>query len=217
MRRIADLVDDEVRRTPFLEAALADGIVNYSALARRLKPRIERELLRKVSASAVMMALRRLETRVARRTGGRAAASIGVGDLTVRSGLMEFTYHHSATIRGKQGRLLARLGHGADAFATYTQGVSQVMLIVNARFERVVEECLAGEHRVATVRGLSALVLRLSPSVVRTPGAYYRILKELAWENINVVDVVSTFTEFTIVIEDRQVDLAFATLRALAR
>lgn len=215
MERIADLVEAEIRRAPFLEWALAERIINHSALARRVRPRIERASGRRVSVSAVMMALRRLEPRATKRLGGREKSAASFGEVTVRSGLMEFTYHNSATIRTKQSRLLARIGRAPDAFATFTQGVSQGMLIVNSRFEPQVEECFAGEHRVAVLRDLSAVVLRLAPAVVRTPGTYYRILKQLAWDDINVIDVVSTYTEFTIVVEDHQVDRAFAALRAL--
>jgi hypothetical protein len=56
-------------------------------------------------------------------------------------------------------------------------------------------------------------VIRLAPSTVRSPGVYYSILKQLAWRAINVVDVVSTYTEFTIVVEHADVDRAFAALR----
>jgi hypothetical protein len=41
----------------------------------------------------------------------------------------------------------------------------------------------------------------------------YAILKRLAWQNLNVVDVVSTATEFTIVVSNEQVDQAFSALR----
>lgn len=215
MDRISNIVEEEIRRTPFLEAALVDGIINHSALARRLRTRIERRLLRKVSVAAIMMALRRLATRIAKRTGGRTRAGPEVGELTVRSNLMEFTFRNSPTLRAKHRRLLGRLAHAPDAFVTYTQGVSQAMVIVSAGLERAVEESFAGEARVATLRNLSAMVLRLPPAIVKTPGAYYRILKQLAWENINVVDVVSTYTEFTIVLDDGQVSAAFAALRGL--
>lgn len=214
MLRVSDVVEEEVRRAPFLEAALVDGIVNHSALARRLRPGVERRLLRKVSIAAVMMAVRRLEPEVARRIGGRRSMP-AVGDLTVRSNLMEFTFRTSATLRASHRRFLGRLAHAPDGFVTYTQGVSQVMLIVSASLERAVEEAFAGESRVATLKNLSALVLRLAPTVVKTPGAYYRILKQLAWQDINVIDVVSTYTEFTIILDDGQVNAAFAALRAL--
>jgi hypothetical protein len=59
MLRISDLVEQTVLETPFLEEALGLGLINLSSLARRLKPRIEKALLRKVSASAVTMALKR--------------------------------------------------------------------------------------------------------------------------------------------------------------
>lgn len=202
-----------VRTTPFLEAALADGIINHSALARRLKRPIERALLRKVSEPAVMMALRRLGPRLGRKTIRAARPEPPMAELTVRSDLIEFTYHRSATIRTQQRRLLARLERHPDAFVTYTQGVTQAMLIIGASFEPVVEEVFADEHRVAVLRHLAAVVIRLTPAVVKTPGAYYQILKQLAWQNVNVIDVVSTYTELTIVIEDSQVAVAFAALR----
>ena len=215
MDRISDIVEEEVRRTPFLEAALVDGILNHSALARRLRTRIERRLLRKVSAAAIMMALRRLGPRISKRTGGRSRPGPELSELTVRSNLMEVTFRNSPTLRAKHRRLLGRLAHQPEAFVTYTQGISQAMLIVSAGVERAVEEAFAGESRVATLRNLSAMVLRLPPAIVKTPGAYYRILKQLAWENINVIDVVSTYTEFTIVLDDGQVTAAFAALRRI--
>jgi hypothetical protein len=215
MQRISDLVLEEVRRSAFLEAALADGLINHSALARRLKPRIERRLLRKVSSAAVMMALRRLDLPTSSRAAPVRRHGPVLGEITVRSRLMEYTFHNSSTLRDKQRRLLARLARVPDAFLTYTQGVSEAMLIVSAGLERVVDEVFAGEHRVATLRGLSALVLRLPGSAIKTPGTYYRILKQLAWEHINVVDIVSTYSELTIVIHDGQVDTAFSAMRGL--
>ncbi len=216
MRRISDLVEAEVRASPFLEKALGDGIVNHSALARRIRPRIEKAMLERVSVAAITMALRRLRPAVLRRTGVRNPRVGRIREITVRSDLVELTFHNSATIRERQRTLLGRLARAHDTFLTYTQGVSEVMLIVSSRAEKTVTEVMAGEQLMATVRSLAALVIRLGAEVVRTPGVYYGILKELAWQGVNVVDVVSTSTEFTIVVENAQVEVAFATLRRLA-
>jgi aspartokinase len=216
MLRISDLVAAEVRASPFLEKALADGIVNHSALARRLRPAIERALLQRVSVAAITMALRRLRPTVLRRTSPRTRGRQRIRDITVRSGLTEFTYHNSPTIRERQRALIGRLARAHDTFLTSTQGVSEVMLIVSSGAEKLVAEVMRGERLLAMVHGLSALVIRLAAEVVRTPGVYYGILKELAWQGVNVVDVVSTNTEFTIVVENPQVEMAFAILRRLA-
>ena len=209
MRRISDLVEAEVRNTPFLEDALTDGIINHSALARRLRPAIERELLRPVSQAAVMMAIRRVAP--ARRR--KPARSARLGQLTLRSHLTALTYQASPQSAAKVRRLFDRLSRRRREFVTYTQGVSEIMVVVSADAEDAAAEAMAGEHQIARLRHLAAIVIRLPQATVRRPGVYYGLLKQLAWRDINVVDVVSTFTEFTIVVEDSDVDGAFGALR----
>jgi len=48
-------------------------------------------------------------------------------------------------------------------------------------------------------------------------GVYYYILKQLAWEGINIVQVVSTSNEFTIVVNQAEIDIAFKILMNLKR
>lgn len=208
MRRIADIVEAELRKTPFLEEGLAAGFINHSALARRLRPIVERELLKPASQAAIMMAIRRMP-RARRR---KAPKPERFDQLTVRAPLTALTFQASPQTGVKMRRLFDRLSRRGE-FVTYTQGVSEVMVVVSERAEESAAEALAGEHQIARLRHLAAIVIRLTPSTVRRPGVYYGILKQLAWRSINVVDVVSTFTEFTIVVEDKDVDAAFSALR----
>lgn len=212
MLRIAELVEQAVLASPLLEDALATGIVNLSALARRLKPSIEKALMKEVSDAAVMMALKRLTPKLARRMRAERRSIKRLGDLTVRSELVELTFRISDTIWAKYKRLLQRIEGSPGTFVTYTQGVFEVMLIVSAQIEAKVLEIFHGERLASRVRELSAIVIRLAPSTVETPGVYYAILKRLAWMNVNVVDVVSTYTEFTIVVPTHDVDRAFSVL-----
>jgi hypothetical protein len=47
------------------------------------------------------------------------------------------------------------------------------------------------------------------------PGVYSYILKALAWDGIPVIEVVSTSNEFTIILEDRNIDPAFGLIKRL--
>ena len=213
MRRISDLVEEHVAETPLVEEFLGLGLLNLSALARHLRPRLRQALERPVSVASVVMALKRLGPRVASRTKRPTTRTARPSDLTVRSNLVELTYHVSTSIRDKHRKLLIRMQKSDDAFVTYTEGVTEAMLMVSAGHEATAEEVFAGERQLSKVRHLSAIVIRLAPGVVETPGVYYSILKSLAWQNINVVDVVSTRTEFTIMVHDDVVDRAFSALR----
>lgn len=208
MRRIADIVEAHVLGTPFLEQALADGLINHSALARRLRPAIQKELLRPVSEAAIMMAIRRSVP-----SRKKPAKTAPLGEVTVRSNLTALTYQASPNTGAKVRRLFDRLTRRSGQFVTYTQGVSEVMVVVSAAAEDAAASAMAGEHQIARLHNLAAIVIRLAPATVRRPGVYYGILKQLAWRNLNVIDVVSTYTEFTIVVEHAQVDRAFSALR----
>ncbi len=213
MRRIADVVEEYVLETPLVEEHVSLGLMNLSALARHLRPRIRAALLRPVSEAAIVMALKRLGPRLAARAGRPVTRTARPTDLTVRSNLVELTFSASDTVREKHRRLLQRANRVEDAFVTYTQGVSEVMIMLSAGLEKTALEVFAGERLVARLHDLSAIVIRLARSTVDTPGVYYAILKRLAWQNLNVVDVVSTYTEFTIVVANDSVDLAFSALR----
>jgi hypothetical protein len=213
MRTVAEVIEEQVAAAPFLEDALALGILNLSALARRLRPRVEEALHKEVSDAAVMMALKRLEPRFA----GKSAAVIRVlrrmGELTVRSNLVEFTFRNSETILERQRELLAAIHRRSDTFLTVTQGVLEVTIIASATFTRRIEEVFASERTVSRLDNLSAINIRLPKETVQTPGVHYVLLKQLAFADINVVEVVSTFTELTVVLSHQEVDRAFSVLK----
>jgi len=47
------------------------------------------------------------------------------------------------------------------------------------------------------------------------PGLYYYIFKKLAWDGINILEVVSTSNEFTILLKDEDIDKAFSVIKHL--
>src|SRR3989338_2569000 len=54
-----------VERSRYLSEAISKGIINYSSLARYIKPELEQMLMKKISNASVVMALNRLESEFA--------------------------------------------------------------------------------------------------------------------------------------------------------
>jgi hypothetical protein len=46
---------------------------------------------------------------------------------------------------------------------------------------------------------------------------YYYIFQSLAWEGIVIDEVISTSNEFTIVVNENQIDLAFSVIKDLKK
>jgi hypothetical protein len=50
---------------------------------------------------------------------------------------------------------------------------------------------------------------------VSVPGIYYFVFQRLSWEGINIYEVISTSNEFTILVNEEQVDKAFRIIKDL--
>lgn len=212
MVTVTEMVKKLVTGSPLLEEGLARSIINLSALARQLQPEIETALMKPVSESAILMALKRFSTRLEILEMRQRTAMDNAGNLTVRSDLCEFTFMKSETLLDSQKDLILALENRRDNFVTFTQGVHEVTVIINADLGNLVAKFFQGERMLSRIMNLSAITINLHPQSVNTPGVHYAILKQLAWKNINVVEVVSTFTEFTIILAREDVDRTFSLL-----
>ncbi len=211
MITINKLLEQIILRTPFLEEGLSQGIINLSALSRKVRPQIEKELLKPVSESAILMALKRLLPDIMSKSENMDV-NLKAGDITVRSGLTEFTYLKSATLIENKMQLLDEIKSSGDFFVTITQGVHETTMIVNSSLEKRLEEIFRGETLVKKIDDLAAITIRLTGDMVYLPGVHYNILKQLAWHNINIIEVVSTYTEFNIILQKKEVDTSFSIL-----
>jgi len=211
MITINELLEQIILRTPFLEEGLSQGIINLSALSRKIRPQIEKELLKPVSESAILMALKSLLPDIMSNSK-EIDINLKAGDITVRSGLTEFTYLKSATLIENKMQLLDEVKLRGDFFVTITQGVHETTMIVNSSLEKRLEEIFRGETLVKKIDDLAAITIRLTGEMVYLPGVHYNILKQLAWYNINIIEVVSTYTEFNIILQKKEVDTSFSIL-----
>ncbi len=213
MLAVASVVEEVVRSTPFLEEGIAAGILNLSAVARRIRRDVERSLDKEVSDAAVMMALRRLAPRLSHGERPTLRLLRQIRDLTVRSSLVEFTYRTSPTLLERQRELLRVIAKDRHVFLTTTQGVYEMTLIASAAIERRIEDAFEGEKLVSRLADLSAIIIVLPIKSVEIPGVHYTLLKQLAMHGLNVTEVVSTYSELTIVLGKDDVDRAFSVLK----
>jgi len=219
MISVQEAVTEIVRASPFIQEALSQGIINLSAFARKIHPEVETRVKKEIKVGAIIVALKRFTIELRRNNVGKINFLKQIGDLTVRSNLTEFTFAFPATdvLLAKQNELLTRIKDEKDAFCTVSQGVLETTIIVSKNVEETVEEIFGDVKLISSFRNLSSITIKLPNETVETPGAYHTILALLAWEGINVIEVVSTYTELTIVFHDEDVDKAFSTLKRAFR
>ncbi len=215
MLSIATKVERIVMESSFLTEGLGRGLINLSELARQLQPQLESDLWKPVGQAAVVMALRRVAERLPQQpVGGSSVARLSnkTGELTTRTELTEFTFRYSDCTHECHQRLLAMAEPMRGAFVTVTRGVNEVMVVCSRSLIPVVEEAFSGERILVRQENLNAVTLHLHPDTKRTPGVYHAVLKQLAWDKINLVNMICTYTELTILLEQNQTGAAFSVL-----
>lgn len=212
MKTISDALLDVIMEYPYLELGLAMGLVNVAALARRLQPRLEELLHRPVTPSAIAMALHRLQPRLKERAPRFLPEHRRMVSMTVRSGLIKTTFPRTPQTIKKLTRLTARVRVEQDPYLTFTWGAREITLILDRSLGPELDEIFAGETALARWNHLAAISMGLPNEIKMVPGIYYNILKTLAWNGINVIEVISTYSEITAVLELKDVDTAFGVL-----
>ncbi len=218
MIKIADIVQDLVRRSPFVLEALGEGLVNVSALARKLQPEVEQVLGKTVKPGAIVMAVNRMSRGELTYEDRRLRSFFQqLGDISVRANLSDYTFRNSDTLLERQAELLTLIGQFSNVFYTFSQGVSETTIIVGNAIEIQLESIFAREQLLTKEQDLASITLMLPTENRSLYGLYYYILKDLAWYGINLIELISTSNEFTIIVQQNDLEPAFSVLTSLRK
>ena len=215
MRTISSAVEDYIKSKPFLISALSQGIINLTSLSRIIKSDIEVSLKKEVKYGAIVMALKRLSNELEFRTTFKIVKIIkDIGDITVRSSLVDYNFKVSDTLLSNQAKVLAKVDNNDD-FYTSSRGVNECNIVVSGNLISLVEDILKNEILLSKQENLSSISIKLPSENVSIPGVYYFVFQRLSWEGINIYEVISTSNEFTILVNEDQVDKAFKVIKDL--
>lgn len=214
MKTIAACVEEILIKQPFLEEALFREIINFSALSEELQASVSKMLGKPVKTGAIMMALRRYAPPVHLRQSHQLKAVLKqLGDITVRSNLVDFTFQNSDTLIKSHSDVIANLD--TKSFYGFSRGIYESNIVVSASGRRTILEGFKNEKIIDSQDNLSAISIRLPKNNSRISGLYYQIFKRFAWEGISLYEVISTTNEFTVLIENHLVDQAFSAIKNL--
>jgi len=212
MVTVSHLVERKIEERPLLEEAISNGIVSYAALARRLKPEIEEELGREVKHSAIMMALRRFAERVQERA--RLVSPILYStEISMRTGICDIAVVRSPSLIDKIGSLYDMVEFERGDVLNIILGSYELSIITNARYAERVQEILAEEVIINVEDGLVSISLSYPKEFFYMPGIIFAVTRKLAWESINLMEVVSTMTELTFILGEKDGVRGYNALR----
>jgi hypothetical protein len=215
MLSVARVVEHIVEDKPFIQEALARGIINYGAMAEEMLSLIEAELKKKVKHAAVMMALRRTAEKLEKKFECKQPFE-KAKDLTIVSNLFILTLSKTPETVESIKDAYKLVDFGEDVL-TVTEGIHEISIMSNNKYFNDIKK-LFGKHYAKNLRAaeknVASLTITIPKEAIPVPGFFFLVTRALAWENISVIEVVSTNSELTLILAEQDVTRAYNVLRA---
>lgn len=202
-----------IKRSRYLTEAMSKGFINNSSLARYIKPEVEEMLVKKVNDSSIIMALNRLQKNLKPQSKYKNIFKTAP-TIVLRSNLFEINFVNSETLNTRYSQILKPEGW-QKFFLTFSKGISESTIIASTEISEQIKKFMENEKIISESYNLSSITIQLSKQSVYTPGIFYFFLKSLAWEGVNIIEIVSTASEFTLIFEDKDINKAFSILKSL--
>ncbi len=216
MVTISHIVKKMVNGQPFVEEALANKIISFGNLAEQILPKIEQELGKKVKHAAVVMSLRRYADEIADHRKKSRPFDYS-GEILIKTNICDFTVVKSLSLLSKLKMVHNLVNFEKGDTLNVIVGNNEVSIVTNERYAEKLAKFLSGERVLNKEKDLVALtIIFTADDFLHTPGVIFDSVRKLAWESINIYEIVSTMTELTFILHKKDSMKAYSVLQELA-
>jgi hypothetical protein len=200
MLSITDYVRQILADKPTLTEMLCNKYLNLSAVADEFVPQIEKLSYKKVTKNAVVMALSRVQKEIKSPT----QKAFKVNDIQVKYPLSEINYPIPLQYcTDEVSELYSQINHKENHYLNIVSGNSETTIFINTKLKSLIFKSFDGYQNNLEMDGLASVSLKFSPEYLEQIGITYQVLQAMAWNKINLIEVVSTYTEITLIIEQK--------------
>lgn len=206
MIKISDAIKDIVDNHDPLRFGFYHQLFNLSQVARFIQPLVEARTQKKVQVSAILMNLSRMHQALAQRPSS-PQHPFYLDKINIHTDLCSFTLVKTSQSHRELNRMYSEI-QKRDGFMTITEGISEITAIVESENFGLTATWMTSPIRLVN-QDIASVGVKFHEKFIEVPGLLYMILQMVTMQNINVVELASTATEFIIYIAQKDIYLAF--------
>lgn len=191
-------------RYPYLEEYMRLGIVNNRALARDIKEDLKRELGREVNIQSVVSAVRRHPVSKGKREKEEIYRLLSKSEVSLRYDVGAITILLDAPSSKIDSREV-------DEGLIMIRGIETLTIVVEERLIGAFKEKFK-DAVISSNKNLASVIVKSPKEIADTPGVIAHLANILAVEKINVVEMMSSYTETWFIVDEKD---ALKTVEAM--
>ena len=213
MVTISHIVQKIVDNRIFIQESMNKNIISYAALAKQLQPEIEEELEKQVKRHAIEMALRRYSEQLQKKH--KTITFDYSSDIIMKTQICDISILRSISLLRKIKNLYDTVELEKGDILNIIHGSHEVSIVTNERYKQKFLDILKDENVLNVEENLISLTMTFSKGFLYTPGVIFNIIRNIAWDNINIFEIISTNTELTFIIHKNNAVKAYKALEKL--
>jgi len=214
MPSISHVVRDLVRSKPMIFEGLIEGVISHAALAEYLHQEIEKELGRAVKLPAIVMAIRRYNETLEKKSKIKPSFKFN-SEIIMKTGLLDVTIVKSPSTLEKLKKLYDLVNYERGDTLNIIQGNYEITIVITEKYLKELKKTLKQEKILNIEKDLCSLSVSFSRDFLYTPGIIAKVTRKLAWENINIYENISTMTELIFIIAKKDSVRAYKAMQSL--
>jgi hypothetical protein len=207
MIKITTIVEQIVKESDFVEMALSNNFLNLTEYARFIQKEIQNRTMKSVQLGSIVVALSRLK--IQHKDQKNSRPDFRISELSIKSPLSEIVYEKTQINLLAVKKVYAELNINPAMFLTITQSSSEIMITTNSQFSKKITDFFGESKPKIEEKDLVGIRVHLEGNISNQPGILYSLLKGLAWKNISIIDLISTYTEFIVIVRRIHAKKAF--------
>jgi len=213
MKNVSNAVKEIIEKRPFLLEAMIRGIISYGSLAEELAPEIKLLVGKEASHSSIVMALRRSADDLKSRQKTLHSSRIEY-EINMKTNIYDMNMVKTDSLLEKMQQVYDVVSLDRGDFLNITIGTNEAGIVVSQKYADRIIELFSDEEILYEQRDLVAVTVVFYGDFLHTPGIVYEAVRNLAWENINIYEIVSTVNELTFVVSKEHSLGAFEVLQS---
>jgi aspartokinase len=204
------IIDDNI----YLQEAIGKGIASYGSVAKQLKPDIEFELRKEVAHYAIVAAIRRYSEKLSIRFK-EIKFNANTSEVNLKTNVIDLNVLRTPSLFDKLKRLYDLIKFDKGDILHIIYGRNSVSIVTNERYKNQLCKFLQNEKILNLEENLVCLSFTIGKKLVDTPGVLFTIVRNFAWENINIIEIISIDLEITFIVEEKDAVRGYKALERL--
>jgi hypothetical protein len=193
-------VEDLLNAKPFIQDLFKIEIVNYSGVARYLIPKLKNELEKdEINSEAVIMAVKRYAEKIkGEPVSDKVLSVLSKCDLRLKGDLVDITLNKTVDNYSLAMAVYDKIDWNRGDIIHVYQSLTEIAILLDNKNKIYLKDI----EPVHIEENLAMITLKTPPEMVEVAGFVYYLLGLLSNEGINLIDVISTYTELNFVVRE---------------